>query len=103
MMFAMEEINQDPNILPNVTLGFQALDSCDTLRLDLGSPLQVLSGAKMATPNYRWLPDIPLAAIIGPAISTHSILLAHILGLYKYNQVLCFADVFPYYNHLVFI
>ncbi|XP_073479798.1 extracellular calcium-sensing receptor-like [Aquarana catesbeiana] len=91
MMFAMEEINQDPNILPNVTLGFQALDSCDTLRLDLGSPLQVLSGAKMATPNYRCLPDIPLAAIIGPAISTHSILLAHILGLYKYNQISHFS------------
>ncbi|XP_018416473.1 PREDICTED: vomeronasal type-2 receptor 1-like [Nanorana parkeri] len=91
MTFAMEEINQHSSILPNVTLGFQAYDSCDTLHLDLGSSLQVLSGTGMAIPNYRCLPDIPLAAIIGPAISTHSILLAHILGLYKYNQISHFS------------
>ncbi|XP_072254973.1 extracellular calcium-sensing receptor-like [Pyxicephalus adspersus] len=91
MMFAMVEINQNPNILPNVTLGYQAYDSCDTLRLDLGSSLQVLSGTKMAIPNYRCLSNIPLAAIIGPAISTHSIQLANIMGLYKYNQISHFS------------
>ncbi|XP_075061871.1 extracellular calcium-sensing receptor-like [Mixophyes fleayi] len=87
MRFAIEEINKDQNILPNVTLGFQAYDSCDVLNLDLESSLQVVTGSHTAIPNYRCLPDVPLAAIIGPAISTHSILLAHILGLYRYPQI----------------
>ncbi|XP_075061869.1 extracellular calcium-sensing receptor-like [Mixophyes fleayi] len=87
MRFAMEEINKDPNILPNVTLGFQAYDSCVALHLDLESSLQVLTGSHTAIPNYRCLPDVPLAAVIGLAISTHSILLAHILGLYRYPQI----------------
>ncbi|KAM5171751.1 extracellular calcium-sensing receptor-like [Mantella aurantiaca] len=91
MKFAIQEVNQDPSILPNVTLGFQAYDSCDTLPMDLGSALQVLSGTKIAIPNYRCLSGIPLAAIVGPAISTHSILLAHILGLYKFNQISYFS------------
>ncbi|XP_072006387.1 extracellular calcium-sensing receptor-like [Engystomops pustulosus] len=87
MIFAIEEINKDPNTLPNVTLGFQAYDSCDALHLDLESSLQVLTGTDSAIPNYRCTPDVPLTAIIGPAISTHSILLAHILGIYKYPQI----------------
>ncbi|XP_069816566.1 extracellular calcium-sensing receptor-like [Dendropsophus ebraccatus] len=87
MMFATEEINKDPNILPNVTLGFQAYDSCDALHLDIGSSLQVLTGTHSAIPNYRCTSKIPLTAVIGPAISTHSILLAHILGLYRYPQI----------------
>ncbi|XP_075061867.1 extracellular calcium-sensing receptor-like [Mixophyes fleayi] len=91
MRFAMEEINKDPNILPNVTLGFQAYDSCNTLHQDLESSLQVLTGSHTAIPNYRCLPDVPLAAVIGPAMSTHSILLAHILGLYRYPQISHFS------------
>ncbi|XP_073402819.1 extracellular calcium-sensing receptor-like [Dendrobates tinctorius] len=87
MMFAIEEINKDPDTLHNVTLGFQAYDSCDVLHLDLGSSLQVLTGTKLAIPNYRCTPEIPLTAVIGPAVSTHSILLAHILGLYRYPQI----------------
>ncbi|XP_044132792.1 extracellular calcium-sensing receptor-like [Bufo gargarizans] len=87
MMFAVEEINKDPNILPNVTLGFQAYDSCDALHLDLGSSLQVLTGINAAIPNYRCTLEVPFTAVIGPAVSTHSILIAHILGLYRYPQI----------------
>ncbi|XP_072006388.1 extracellular calcium-sensing receptor-like [Engystomops pustulosus] len=87
LSFAVEEVNQNPNILPNVTLGFQAYDSCDVLHLDLAGALQVLSGIDSAIPNYRCLSNIPFTALIGAAVSTHSILLAHILGLYGYPQI----------------
>ncbi|KAM3924633.1 extracellular calcium-sensing receptor-like [Leptodactylus fuscus] len=87
MMFAIEEINKDPDTLTNVTLGFQAYDSCDVLHLDLESSLQVLTGTNSTIPNYRCTPDVPLTAVIGPAVSTHSILLAHILGIYRYSQI----------------
>lgn len=88
MIFAVEEINTNPNILPNVTLGFQAYDSCDVLRQDLQGTLQILAGSNKVLPNYRCLQNVPLSAVIGPSVSTHSILVAHILGLYKYPQVM---------------
>ncbi|XP_075131823.1 extracellular calcium-sensing receptor-like [Leptodactylus fuscus] len=87
LSFAVEEINKNPNILPNVTLGLQAYDSCDVPHLDLAGSLQVLSGSDTAIPNYRCLSDVPLTAVIGAAVSTHSILLANILGLYRYPQI----------------
>ncbi|KAM8972558.1 extracellular calcium-sensing receptor-like [Pelodytes ibericus] len=91
MRFALEEINGNPDILSNITLGFQAYDSCDVLRNDLQGALQVLTGYDRAKPNYRCLRDVPLSSIIGPAISTHSILLAHILGIYNYPQISHFS------------
>uniref|UniRef100_A0A8C5MYS1 G-protein coupled receptors family 3 profile domain-containing protein n=1 Tax=Leptobrachium leishanense TaxID=445787 RepID=A0A8C5MYS1_9ANUR len=87
MTFAVEEINENPDILPNITLGFQAYDSCAVLQKDLQGALQVLTGHDRAIPNYRCVNNVPLSSIIGSAISTHSILVAHILGLYNYPQV----------------
>ncbi|KAM3924622.1 extracellular calcium-sensing receptor-like [Leptodactylus fuscus] len=91
MIFAVEEINENPNILPNVTLGFQAYDSCDILHQDLQGTLQILAGSDKVLPNYRCLQKVPLSAVIGPSVSTHSILVAHILGLYRYPQISHFS------------
>ncbi|XP_077118681.1 extracellular calcium-sensing receptor-like [Ranitomeya variabilis] len=91
MIFAVKEINENSNILANVTLGFQAYDSCDVLHQDLQGALQILTGSNKVLPNYRCLQNVPLSAIIGPSISTHSILVAHILGLYKYPQISHFS------------
>ncbi|OCT90631.1 hypothetical protein XELAEV_18019248mg [Xenopus laevis] len=91
LIFAVGEINNNHHILPNITLGFQAYDSCNVLQKDLEGTLQVLTGYNRIIPNYRCLQNIPIAAIIGPYTSTHSILLAHILGLYRYPQVSHFS------------
>ncbi|KAM8972562.1 vomeronasal type-2 receptor 26-like [Pelodytes ibericus] len=87
LVFAVDEINRNPSILPNVTLGFQVYDSCAVLHQDLKGTLQLLTGGHRAIPNYRFLQDVPLSSIIGHSISTHSILLAHLLGVYRYPQV----------------
>ncbi|KAM4675876.1 extracellular calcium-sensing receptor-like [Discoglossus pictus] len=91
LLFAVEEINSNHNILPNLTLGLQVYDSCSFLQHDLEGTLQDLTGWDYAIINYRCLGDIPLAAIIGHTVSTHSILLAHILGLYRYPQISHFS------------
>ncbi|XP_077327762.1 extracellular calcium-sensing receptor-like [Lithobates pipiens] len=90
LIFAVNEINESPNILPNVTLGLQAYDSCSDLHLDLKGSLQLLTGQSLAMPNYR-CNKAPLSSIIGASISTHSIAMAHILGLYRYPQVSHFS------------
>uniref|UniRef100_A0A8C5MN37 G-protein coupled receptors family 3 profile domain-containing protein n=1 Tax=Leptobrachium leishanense TaxID=445787 RepID=A0A8C5MN37_9ANUR len=91
LVFAVEEINKNDRILPNITLGFLVYDSCAVLHQDLDGALQLLTGGRHTIPNYRCLQHVPLSAVIGPSISTHSILLAQILGLYRYPQISHFS------------
>lgn len=86
MMFAIEEINNNHELLPNITLGFQAYDSC-LVKQSLAGTFQLVTGQIKAIPNYRLRMDISLSAIIGHAASTHSLAMAHILGLLRYPQV----------------
>ncbi|XP_044132798.1 extracellular calcium-sensing receptor-like [Bufo gargarizans] len=91
MQFALEEINGRPDILPNITLGFVAFDSCAALRKELEGTLWMLTGWSMPIPNYCCLENLPLAAVLGHSMSTSSILMAHILGLYRYPQISHFS------------
>uniref|UniRef100_A0A8C5W8J6 G-protein coupled receptors family 3 profile domain-containing protein n=1 Tax=Leptobrachium leishanense TaxID=445787 RepID=A0A8C5W8J6_9ANUR len=86
--FAVEEINRNPSILPNITLGFEIYDSCTVLQRAIAGAMQVLSGHGQPLPNFKCRQEEPLAAIIGHSMSTYSMLLAHILGLYRYPQLL---------------
>ncbi|XP_075061876.1 extracellular calcium-sensing receptor-like [Mixophyes fleayi] len=89
--FAVLEINKDPDFLPNLTLGFQIFDSCTVLQRALSGTLQLLSGHGQPLPNYRCKQDAHLAAVIGHSISTYTMLMAHILGLYQYPQISHFS------------
>ncbi|XP_040272489.1 extracellular calcium-sensing receptor-like [Bufo bufo] len=90
-VFALEQINNDPNLLPNMTLGLQVYDSCDAPHLDLQGTLQMLTGVDWAIPNYRCLPKSTLTAVLGASHSTHSIAMAHILGLTRHPQISQFS------------
>ncbi|OCT90627.1 hypothetical protein XELAEV_18019244mg [Xenopus laevis] len=85
LIFAVDEINSNPYILQNITLGFQVFDSCNVLQKDLQGTLQALTGYSWPIPNYRCL-DSTLTAVIGPYVSTPSVMLAHLLGLLRYPQ-----------------
>nr|XP_033779253.1 extracellular calcium-sensing receptor-like [Geotrypetes seraphini] len=91
MVFAIEEINRDPDLLPNVTLGFRIYDSCVALQRTLEGALWILSGRGKPILNYRCQDNQPLAAVIGESSSTRSILMARLLGLYRYPQISYFA------------
>ncbi|XP_018416481.1 PREDICTED: extracellular calcium-sensing receptor-like [Nanorana parkeri] len=91
MVFAINEITKSAAILPNITLGFQAYDTCMVIQQSLEGILHTVTGNGMAVPNYRCLLNVPLSAIIGHSASTHSILLAHILGLLRYPQISHFS------------
>ncbi|XP_017948199.1 vomeronasal type-2 receptor 26 [Xenopus tropicalis] len=101
--FAVKEINDDPKLLPNITLGFQVFDTCNTLRRAAQGTLIMLSGAQEIIPNYNFLSKAPLAGIVGDSGSTRSIFMGQILGLYRYPQISYFStnpvlsqrDLFP--------
>ncbi|XP_068129467.1 extracellular calcium-sensing receptor-like [Hyperolius riggenbachi] len=91
LRFAVEEVNADPDLLPNITLGFYAYDSCSVLHKELEGTLSMMTGDRQAIPNYLQLERPPVVAILGHSMSTYSILMAHILGLYKYPQISNYA------------
>ncbi|XP_043932145.1 uncharacterized protein LOC122805971 [Protopterus annectens] len=87
MVFAIEEINRDPKLLPNVTLGFQIFDSCYSRERALLSTLSFLTGKHDLVPNYSCETVSLTPAIIGDALSSSSLIMATVLGLYRYPQV----------------
>ncbi|XP_018416483.1 PREDICTED: vomeronasal type-2 receptor 1-like [Nanorana parkeri] len=89
--YAVNEINSNSNILSNITIGFQVYTSCNDLHLDLKASLQLLTGEGPAIPNYFCGNDVPLISVIGASISTNSMAMANLLGLYKYPQVSHFS------------
>lgn len=88
MIFAIEEINQNPSLLPNITLGFQIFDSCETVSRALLGTMQFLTGRQKAIPNFRCRNHSPQAGIIGEAGITESRMIARVLNLYRYSQVM---------------
>ncbi|OCT90683.1 hypothetical protein XELAEV_18019300mg [Xenopus laevis] len=90
-IFAIDQINADLELLPNITLGFQILDTCISIRRAMLGVLWMLSEKSIITPNFRCQKGVPLAGIVGESGSTQSILTAQILGLYRYPQISYFA------------
>ncbi|XP_069618631.1 extracellular calcium-sensing receptor-like [Ranitomeya imitator] len=87
LRFAVEEINRSPSLLPNTTLGFQVYDSCAAMDHELDGTQMLLTGQERGIPNYSCHEGPSIAAIIGHSISSYSLLMAHMLGLYRYPQI----------------
>uniref|UniRef100_A0A670JHF5 G-protein coupled receptors family 3 profile domain-containing protein n=1 Tax=Podarcis muralis TaxID=64176 RepID=A0A670JHF5_PODMU len=87
LVFAVKEINENPRILPNVTLGFRIYDSYFNEKMTYQSTLNLLFKVKTVAPNYRC--DIPnnVIAVIGGLGSETSLYMATILSTYKIPQL----------------
>ncbi|XP_043943979.1 vomeronasal type-2 receptor 1-like, partial [Protopterus annectens] len=86
VFFAVEVINQNMTLLPNITLGLQMYDSCYSERRGFTGALTMISGNKVLVPNYRCLVNKSLAGIIGDS-SVTSPTVARILAIYRYPQI----------------
>uniref|UniRef100_A0A3Q2YWR8 Vomeronasal 2, receptor 1 n=1 Tax=Hippocampus comes TaxID=109280 RepID=A0A3Q2YWR8_HIPCM len=87
MLFAINEINNMKELLPNTDLGYVIYDSCFTISKAVEGTLTYLTGQDEAVPNYRCGTGAPLAALVGAGGSDLSIATARILGLYHFPQV----------------
>ncbi|KAF7663134.1 hypothetical protein LDENG_00217980 [Lucifuga dentata] len=92
MLFAINEINETPDLLPNTNLGYVIYDSCFTISKAVEGTLTYLTGQDEAVPNYRCGGGPPLAALVGAGGSDLSIATARILGLYHFPQVSYFSS-----------
>ncbi|KAM8960941.1 vomeronasal type-2 receptor 26-like [Pelodytes ibericus] len=86
-IFAIDEINHDPNILPNITLGYHVYDSCHDVNRALEGVIHILSGMKITVPNYSCGQHDKLAGFIGDLAADTSLFISHILGVYGFSQI----------------
>lgn len=87
LVFAVNEINENPKILSNITLGFQIYDSYFSAKMTYQNTLNLISRHKKTVPNYKCGIQKNLIAVIGGLESETSLYMATILTLYKIPQV----------------
>ncbi|CAJ0927578.1 unnamed protein product [Ranitomeya imitator] len=85
-MFAIDEINKNPYILPNVTLGYHVTDSCNNENKAVKNVLQILSGPENIIPNFSCLSNGKLVGVVGDQSSKTSIQIIEHLNMYGYTQ-----------------
>ncbi|XP_075462752.1 extracellular calcium-sensing receptor-like [Ascaphus truei] len=96
MVYAINEINENPELLPNITLGFRIYDSCYKETQAVEGAMMILSEIQKAIPNYRCENISKLVGLIGDLQSSSSLAVARILGLYRFPQISygsAFADL----------
>ncbi|XP_053216318.1 vomeronasal type-2 receptor 26-like [Podarcis raffonei] len=98
LVFAIKEINDNPKILPNVTLGFHIYDSYSDARMTYRSTLDLLFKRQRFVPNYKCDTQKNLMAVIGGLTSDTSIQMADILSLYRAPQINSFLQGVSFNN-----
>ncbi|XP_069923713.1 vomeronasal type-2 receptor 116-like [Oryctolagus cuniculus] len=101
--FAIQEINKDPQLLPNLTLGFQLYNSVTSGQFTLRSTLHWLTGKHYLIPNYTCQTQGKTVAFIAGTTSAFSAEIGTMLELYKtpqitygpYDPMLSERDKFP--------
>ncbi|XP_060112564.1 vomeronasal type-2 receptor 26-like [Heteronotia binoei] len=102
LVFSAQEINENPHILPNATLGFHIYDSYNNAKMMYRSTLDLLFKMQKSVPNYICYRKKNLIAVIGGADADSSFRMADILGPHKIPQVLplsiCNDHCYPGYH-----
>ncbi|OCT81533.1 hypothetical protein XELAEV_18028356mg [Xenopus laevis] len=86
-IYTIGEINKDPEILPNVTLGYHIFDSCDNAERSLEGTFSILSGTQQLIPNYSCWNNRKVVGFIGDVSSVSSLSMASLIGIYRYPQI----------------
>ncbi|XP_053479663.1 extracellular calcium-sensing receptor-like [Ictalurus furcatus] len=92
MIFTVEEINQNPSLLPNFTLGYLAADTCLAESSTLSAALAMVTGQEdtVSGEHCTMAPNVPV--IIGDARSSASIVVADTLSVFDIPMVSYFAS-----------
>ncbi|XP_041920537.1 vomeronasal type-2 receptor 1-like [Alosa sapidissima] len=87
VIFAIEEINRNPDILPGISLGYKIYDDCGTMDI-LRAAMNLING-QQRTENCT-KPDA-IQAIIGHSGSTPTIGFARVIGQFQIPVISHFA------------
>ncbi|XP_054835691.1 vomeronasal type-2 receptor 26-like [Eublepharis macularius] len=90
LVFAIKEINKNPALLPNVTLGFRIFEDMYVARMTYQATLSFLSTQGQVVPNYRCSQEEKLLSVIGSLFSRISVQMASLFGIFKIPQIHAF-------------
>uniref|UniRef100_A0A8D2ISG0 Receptor ligand binding region domain-containing protein n=1 Tax=Varanus komodoensis TaxID=61221 RepID=A0A8D2ISG0_VARKO len=103
LAFAVKQINENPHILPNISLGFHILNSYYSAKMTFKATLNLLSTQHSFVPNYKCHGKNVLA-VIGGCLSEISANVAILSSIWKTPQVSCMhggKDQFPFLYQMV--
>ncbi|XP_067245241.1 extracellular calcium-sensing receptor-like [Chanodichthys erythropterus] len=98
MAFAVNEINKNQNLLPNVTLGYHLYDNCVRLEMAFRAAISLASGTEESFSSLNCTGPPPVIGIVGDPSSTPSIAISNVLGLFRvpivshYATCSCLSD-----------
>ncbi|XP_032092115.1 vomeronasal type-2 receptor 26-like [Thamnophis elegans] len=87
LSFAIKKINDNPQILPNITLGFQIFDNYYSGKWTYHSTMSLLYTLENFFPNYSCNMKKKLIAVIGGLDSLTSLAMKILLEIYKIPQL----------------
>lgn len=99
MLYAVERVNRDPTILPNITIGVHILDTCSRDTYALNQSLQFVRSslnnldtsafecADRSLPTLRRSTSGPVFGVIGGSYSSVSLQVANLLRLFHIPQI----------------
>ncbi|KAF7235091.1 Vomeronasal type-2 receptor 26, partial [Varanus komodoensis] len=87
LSFAVDEINKNPKILPNLTLGFHIINGYYIARITYKASMGLLCTYHRFVPNFRCGAQKKIAAVIGGLATEASEILAIITAMYKIPQM----------------
>ncbi|XP_078060041.1 extracellular calcium-sensing receptor-like [Mustelus asterias] len=92
MIFTLQEINKDPMLLPNITLGYNIYDTCTTPTHSLRAALTLASGPYEDISNYSCEGTSSIPAIVGDSGSTQSLVVARTMTSFNIPMVSYFSS-----------
>ncbi|XP_060546580.1 vomeronasal type-2 receptor 26-like [Pantherophis guttatus] len=96
ILIAIEEINQNSLLLPNITLGYSIYENCFSTRTTYEAIIDILSSSHGMVPNFKCgREDSPLAVIQGGDFETF-FQMATMLSIYKIPQL-----TYGFVNHIL--
>lgn len=82
MVFAIEEINRNKALLPNVSIGYRIYDNCGSTLTSMRAVMALLNGDEWTLENIC-LSQSTVHAIIGESESSSTIVLSQTTGPFK--------------------
>ncbi|XP_077774313.1 vomeronasal type-2 receptor 26-like [Podarcis muralis] len=87
LAFAVKEINKNPKLLPNITLGFHIINGYYIAKMTYKATLNLLCAQQRFVPNFICDSQKELIAVIGGYVTEASAIMANIVATYKIPQM----------------